>query len=118
MRRQPCLCPRSPEEDGVPGSALHRFLNSFHPEKTQETADIPVPHGAKGWGKLTLPASHSIRLLPYQWVTVTMETNKFLHITGEPASQEPRALGEAEGGLQQKGSAPFTEYCGELMETD
>lgn len=53
----------------------------------------PVPHGAKGWEKLTLPASHSIQLLPYQWVTVTMETNKFLHITGEPACQQPGLWG-------------------------
>lgn len=52
---------------------------------------------------------------PYQWVTVTMETNKFLHITGEPACQQPRALGEAEGSLQQEGLARFTEDCGELM---
>lgn len=35
-------------------------------------------------------------------------------------ASQPRAqaLGEAEGSLQQKGSAPFTENCGELMETD
>lgn len=78
-----------------------QLLNSFLSEEVYETADIPVPHGAKGWGKLTLPASHSIRLLPYQWVTVTMETSKFLHITGEPACQQPRAPGEAEGSLQQ-----------------
>lgn len=65
-----------------------------------------------------MPALHSIWLLPYQWVMVTMETNKFLHITGEPACQQPRALGEAEGSLQQKGLAHFTEDCGELMETN
>lgn len=61
----------------------------------------PVPHGAKGWGKLTLPASHSIQLLPYQWVTVTMETNKFLHITGAslPAA---RALGEEKAACSRK----------------
>lgn len=98
-------------------ASLHQLLNSFLPEKAQETADIPVPHGAKGWGKLTLPASHSVQLLPYQWVTVTMET-KFLHITGEPACQQPQALGEAEGSLQHKGLAHFTEYCGEPTETD
>lgn len=44
-----------------------------------------------------------------------METNKFLHITGEPACQQPRALGEAEGSLQQEGLARLTEDCGELM---
>lgn len=65
-----------------------------------------------------MPASHSVRLRPYQWVTVTMETNKFLHSTGEPACQQPRALGEAEGSLQQKGLAQFTEDCGEPMETN
>lgn len=90
-------------------SLPHGFLNSFLPEKVQETADIPVPHGAKGWGKLSLPASHSTRRRPYQWVPVTMETNKFLHITGESACQQPGALGEAGDSLQQKGLAHFTE---------
>lgn len=70
-----------------------QLLNPFLSKEAQETADIPVPHGATGYGKLTLPASRSIRLLPYQWVTVPMETSKFLHITGEPACQQPRALG-------------------------
>lgn len=82
------------------GSSLpYQFLNSVLPERVQETADMPVPHGAKGWGKLTLPASYFMRFLPYQWVIVTMETNKFLHITGEPACQQPRALGDGGGGV-------------------
>lgn len=114
MRRQPHLCPRSPEEeDGVPGSALHRFLNSFHPEKAQETADIPVPHGAKGWGKLTLPAAPP---LPVGYCNHgDQQVPPYHRRASQPRAQ---ALGEAEGSLQQKGSAPFTEYCGELMETD
>lgn len=65
-------------------------LNSFLPETVRETANIPVPHGAKSWGRLTLPALHFIWLLLYQWVTVTMETSEFLHITGEPGCQQPR----------------------------
>lgn len=70
----------------------------------------PVPHGAKGWGKLTLPASHSIQLLPYQWVTVTMETNKFLHITGEPACQQPGSG----GGRRQPAAERFGSFHGGL----
>lgn len=61
-----------------------------------------VPHGAKGWGKLTLPASHSIQLLLHQWVTVTMETNKFLHITGEPACQQPGLWGRQKAACSRK----------------
>lgn len=52
-----------------------------------------------------MPALHFIRLLPYQWVSVTMETSEFLHITGEPACQQPWGWGwwgEAEGSLQPK----------------
>lgn len=49
-----------------------------------------MPHSAKGWEKLALPALHFIWLLLYQWVTVTMETSEFLHITREPGCQQPR----------------------------
>lgn len=41
-------------------------------------------------GELTLPALYFIWLLQHQWVTVTMETSEFLHITGEPGCQQPR----------------------------
>ncbi|XP_032213045.1 uncharacterized protein LOC116598400 [Mustela erminea] len=72
-------------------------------EEAQETADIPVPHGAKGWGKLTLPASPSTRRRPYQWVTVTMETNKFLHITGErPPASSPGLWGRQKAACSRK----------------
>ncbi|VCW70864.1 unnamed protein product, partial [Gulo gulo] len=72
-------------------------------EEAQETADIPVPHGAKGWGKLTLPASRSTRRRPYQWVTVTMETNKFLHITGEsPPASSPGLWGRQKAACSRK----------------
>lgn len=52
-----------------------QLLNPFLSEEAQETANLSVPHGATGWGERTLPASRSIRLLLYQWVTVTMETS-------------------------------------------
>lgn len=117
MRRQPRLCPQSgpEEEEGVP--ALPVLVSSLTPSFPKRSKRQPTYqyHKVPGWGKLTLPASHSIRLLPYQWVTVTMETSKFLHITGEPACQQPRAPGEAEGSLKQKGLALLTQDRGELV---